>query len=101
MGEDFNKRELYYQIDDGEVKLLPIKPLSADEIFIEQSKLNLGGVAFPDLDVECSAVIENANDIFTFINSIQQKYDLDRNLYIICEMAKRYLYMLKEKQNNA
>lgn len=97
MGEDdFNKRELYYQIDGGEFKLLPIKPLTISEIEMEQSKLDVNGwVKYADVGAE--AVINNVDPLFRIIESIHKHFEEQDNLYCICEMAKRYLYLLKEQ----
>lgn len=100
MGENEFRGDLYYRTDDGEVKLLPIKPLTISEIEVEQSKLELNELILchPE-EFEVSATIESCDEVFKAIQSIITKYELNDNLYIICEMAKRYLYLVKEMNN--
>lgn len=102
MGEDkFNEKELYYQIDGGEFKLLPIKPLTTSDIEIEQSKLDVDTRLLSIDKMDFNAVLETSaemDEIFKSIVAIQQHFEMQNSLYIICEMAKRYLYLLKEKE---
>ena len=95
---DFNERELYYQIDGGEFRLMPIKPLEIKDIEFVQSNLEtsewLKGV-----DVDYETMITHCDELFKSIEAIERHYEEQNDLYCICEMAKRYLYLLKKIEN--
>lgn len=99
MGEDFNERELYYRLDNGgEIKLLPIKPLTLSEIQIEQDKLPIPvGVDLSDKSIS-TASFNHCDEFTVAIENMIHNEMIGRELYIICEMAKRYLYLLKEQK---
>ena len=102
MGPDeFNSTELYYRTKDvGEFKLLPIKALTEGQIEFTQSQLDVNNWLITHEEIDVNAAILYGDELFKTIEAIQQKEELNNSLYIICEMAKRYLYLLKEKENN-
>ena len=97
---DFN-RELHYYFDDGgEIKLEPIKPMSIEEIETVQATLTPDDLViknFKDIDYSVDLDITGFDEITKAIMAIELEQQLQNNLYCICEMAKRYVYMLKEK----
>ena len=96
--ENFNARELYYSINGGEFKLLPIKPLTELEIQIEQDKLPVPVGVDLSWQSICTSSICYGDEFFTAIEAIEHNEMIGRELYIICEMAKRYIYLLNELQ---
>ena len=103
MCSDINEQTLYYRTEAGkEFKLLPIKPLSEEEIIKMQERLkaevNCTSETFGlnwDEEIICGA----ADDMFNALSAMVDKYHENQNLYAVCEMARRYLYMLT-KQND-
>ena len=99
MGDKFNDTALYYRCaDGGEFKLLPIKPITEAEISVTQYELLKGtDISLLSYDINESAIIENSDELFKAIMAMEQHYQDIKDLHIICEMAKRYIYWLKKQ----
>lgn len=104
MGPDeFNACEVYYRTaDGGEFKLLPIKALSVDEINFTQSEIlkDLCIDKFP-ISMDFEVTKGQFDEFFEAIYALQRHEDMSKSMYCICEMAKRYLYLLKEKDQSS
>ena len=104
MGPDeFNAREFYYRTDDGvEFKLLPIQPVSEEVLNVTQSEIldDLGFKEFP-MSMDFDVTIGECDELFKAIYAMQLKEEISKSMYCICEMAKRYLYLLKEKDQSS
>ena len=96
---------IYYKTKDGNyIKMADIKPLSISEIQIKQDDLHI----IPcDLDLSEKSMetvtFEHSDEFMVAIDEMIQQHLLDKDMYVICEMAKRYVYLMslndKEKEN--
>lgn len=100
--KDWDKLEFYYQTDTGKyIKLPPITSLSLEEINIRQEEIHSPlPIDITSLE-SITATIENADlfmdELADLQKSLIRQEIVDRELWTICEMAKRYIYLLKEK----
>lgn len=99
----FDFENVYYKTKDGNyIKMADVKPLSITEIQSRQNDIQTIPVSL-DLSEKslASAIIENADEFMMAIEAKIKKEELDVEMYVICEMAKRYVYLMSLNDKEA
>ena len=94
---------IYYKTEDGRyIKMADIKPLSISEIQAKQDDIKTIPISL-DLSEKslASAIIKNADEFMVAIEAMIRKEELDVDMYVICEMAKRYVYLMSLNDKEA